>query len=123
MAAPLTIAERRVGSCSVLKLSGRLIAEDAQMFSDVVESLIDRGIFQLVVNLRDISMLDSGGVGMLVASFLRARRAGGDLKLVCLSGHASRVLAVAGLLKIFESFDSEEGAVGSFREVAHQAKR
>ncbi len=114
MSAPLTIAERRVESCSVLQLSGRLIAEDAGIFCDAVNALLDRGTLQFVVNLRDVSTLDSGGVGALVATYLRARRAGGDLKLVCMSSHACRVLAVAGLLKIFESYDSEERAIGSF---------
>lgn len=119
MASPLSIAERRVGSCSVLSLSGRLVAEDgARIFAEAVQSLIDDGVVQFVVNLREVSALDSGGVGELVATYLRARRAGGDLKLVCLSSHACRVLAVAGLLKIFEAFDNEESAIRNFQSVA-----
>jgi anti-anti-sigma factor len=115
MAAPFTVTERRVRSCSVLRLSGKLVAEDgARIFANAVNDLIDRGVVQFVLDLRDVTTLDSGGVGVLVATYLRARRAGGDLKLVCPSSHACRVLAIAGLLKIFESFDNEERAVGSF---------
>ena len=117
MAAPLTIAERQVGSCSVLQLSGKLVAEDTRVCADAVDELIDRGAVDLVINLSGVSTLDSGGVGVLVSKYLRARRAGGDLKLVCLSGHACRVLAVAGLLKIFEAFESEDAAAGSFHGV------
>lgn len=117
MAGPLIIAERRVGSCSVLQVSGKLVAEEAPIFSETVEELINNGLVEIVINLREVSTLDSGGVGALVASYLRARRAGGNLKLVCMSSHACRVLRLAGLLKIFETYDNEERAVGSFRAV------
>lgn len=119
MAASLAIAERHVGSCSVLHLSGRLVADDdARLLAATVDQLIARGARQFVLNLHDVTALDSGGVGTIVAKYHSAHRAGGDLKLASLSSHARHVLGIAGLLRIFETFDSDEAAAASFRAAA-----
>jgi anti-anti-sigma factor len=121
MGAPLTIVERRIGSCCVLQITGRLVAEDGSRYlRETIDNLIERGYVQFVLNLRGVVTLDSGGVGSIVAKYLSLRRAGGDLKLVCLSGRACRVLEIAGLLKVFEVFDSEEIAAASFHPAAHR---
>jgi len=119
MATSLSIAERRIGSCCVLHLSGRLVAEDGSRYlRETIDGLIERGLVQLVLNLRDVVTLDSGGVGSIVAKYLSVRRAGGDLKLVCLSGRACRVLEIAGLLRVFQVFDDEDIAAASFHRSA-----
>jgi anti-sigma B factor antagonist len=114
--APLVISERRIGNCCIVRVSGRLVAEeDSRRFRDTMDSLVKRGFLQFVLNLRDVITLDSGGVGSIVAKYLTVRRAGGDLKLVCLSGRAWHVLDIAGLLRVFEVFDDEERAAASFQ--------
>jgi len=119
MATSLSITERRIGSCCILRLSGRLVAEEgSRFFRDAIDGLMELSFVQFVLNLRDVSTLDSGGVGSIVAKYLSARRAGGDLKLVRLSGRACHVLDIAGLLKIFEAFDDEELAAASFHATA-----
>ncbi len=124
MATPLSITERRIGSCCVLRLSGRLVAEEeARRLRDTVDELMTRGFVRFVLNLRDVSTLDSGGVGSIVAKYLSTRRAGGDLKLVCLSGRACRVLEIAGLLRIFETFEDEDLAAASFQAAAASSSR
>ena len=123
MATTLAISERRIGTCCVVRVSGRLVAEEgSKYFRDAIESLMERGFLQFVLNLRDIVTLDSGGVGSIVAKYLSVRRAGGDLKLVCLSGRACHVLDIAGLLRVFEVFDDEEAAAASFQPSVTEAR-
>lgn len=116
MATTLALSERRVGTCCIVRVSGRLVAEEgSRYFRDTIDGLMQRGFLQFVLNLRDVITLDSGGVGSIVAKYLSVRRAGGDLKLVCLSGRACHVLDIAGLLRVFEVFDDEEVAAASFQ--------
>lgn len=121
MATCLEIAERDAQSVTILELAGRLIVDEGdRAFSDRVESLIRAGRTYLLVDLRNVTYIDSGGVGVLVSKYLTAQRHGGHLKLLCLSTRTCRVLRIAGLLDVFEVFDREEDALKSFRVAASQ---
>jgi anti-anti-sigma factor len=88
---------------------------------DTIDGVIDRGFQRVVLNLRDVAALDSGGVGSIVAKYLSLRRAGGDLKLVSLSSRVCHVLDIAGLLEIFETYADEERAAASFQATGTRA--
>lgn len=115
MEARLHIEERSVGGIVVLTLSGQLVADyGARAFTEKVDALIKAGSLNVVVNLYDVSYLDSGGVGALVAKFISLLQRGGAMKLICLSGRACRVLRTAGLLGVVPAFESEAAAIASF---------
>ena len=111
----LVILEQRVGDVAVLSLNGWLVADeqDAQ-FKNCIDALVRDGIMKIVVDLHDVTLLDSGGIGALVAKFLTVRRLGGDLRLARLSARTERVLSITRLLTVFETFDSPDDAVRSF---------
>jgi anti-sigma B factor antagonist len=111
----LVILEQRVGDVAVLSLNGWLVADeqDAQ-FKNCIDALVRDGITKIVVDLHDVTLLDSGGIGALVAKFLTVRRLGGDLRLARLSARTERVLSITRLLTVFETFDSSDDAVRSF---------
>jgi anti-sigma B factor antagonist len=112
----LRIVERVVEGVTVLDLTGRLVLDQGDAsFRDCVADLLARGQKQLVVNMRDVSYIDSAGVGMLVAKMLSVRRAGGDMKLLNLTARSNRVMTITKLLTVFETFDDEAEAVRSFR--------
>jgi anti-sigma B factor antagonist len=116
MTGPIRITERRHDDVLVLDLAGRLVAEEGDRpFAERVETLLRAGSNKVLVNLRDVSYIDSAGVGMLVAKFVTARRQGGCLKLMHLNDRTGRVLEIARLLTVFEVFDSEPEALASFR--------
>jgi anti-sigma B factor antagonist len=121
MAAQLNIRETRAGDVTVLELTGRLVADEEDViFASEVNRLIAAGRIQIVADLRDVSSLDSGGVGTLVAKLLSARRRGGDLRLLHLTDRTRRVLEITRLLGVFQVFDSADDAIRSFsRQVAH----
>jgi anti-sigma B factor antagonist len=115
MAAQLEIAERRAGAVTVLTLTGRLVADEADfLFKQHVDALVADGRVNIVADLRNVVSIDSGGVGTLVAKLLSARRAGGDLRLAAMGERTRRVLEITRLLSVFHVFESADAAVHSF---------
>jgi anti-sigma B factor antagonist len=111
----MTLAERPVGDVSLLDLSGRLVLDDGDgLLRERVNDLVARGRLKIVVNLRDITYIDSCGLGVLIAKLVSVRNKGGDLKLLHLSPRSHRVFEICKLQNVFESFDSEPDAIASF---------
>ena len=118
----ITIDERVIGSVTVLDVAGRLtMAQAAQHLKDKINSLVSQERTEIVVNLRNVPYIDSGGLGQLVASFASVRKAGGVLKLLNVGSRNSDLLSITRLVTVFESFDSEAEAVQSFHAVARSA--
>ena len=111
----MTIDERRFGDVTLLKLDGRVVYGDgAQELRDHVNNLIDEARLKFLLDLRGVTYIDSFGVGVIAAKYVSVRRKGGNLKLVEPSPRSHRVMAISGLMKIFESFESAEAGVRSF---------
>lgn len=114
----MTIRERTVDSVVVLDLAGRLVLGDGdQLLKDTVQNLIASGRKHVVLNLADVSYVDSSGLGALVAVFLSARKQSGALKLLNPSKRLHDLLAIAKLLTVLDISDSEAQAVASFSAV------
>ncbi|MGB2718102.1 MAG: STAS domain-containing protein [Vicinamibacterales bacterium] len=112
----LRIVERVVDGIAILDMTGRLVLDEGDAtFREHINVLLARGQTQIVLNLKDVSYIDSAGVGVMVAKFLTVRRAGGDMKLLHLTPRSNRVMTITKLLTVFEAFDSEEDAVRSFK--------
>jgi len=73
------------------------------------------------LDLKELTQVDSSGVGIIVGTYVSLRRQGGDLKLLCPSDRVLRVLTVFHLLSIIESFEDEARAVASFRPADNSA--
>jgi anti-sigma B factor antagonist len=76
---------------------------------------------QIVLDLENITRIDSGGLGTLAALYTSARKMGGDIKLAYLGNHVKEVLQITRLVTVFEIFGSTVDAVASFNRAA--AKR
>jgi stage II sporulation protein AA (anti-sigma F factor antagonist) len=115
LAPHVVITEQRFRDVVVLSLKGQLIADDQDVqFRNAIDALVREGITKIVADLHDVTLLDSGGVGVLVAKFLTLRKRGGDLRLARLTERTRRVLAITRLLRVFATFDSPADAVHSF---------
>lgn len=110
----LRISDRVVEGVTVLDLQGRLVLDETDLFRRKVEDLIRERRVKIVLNLKDVTYIDSAGVGMMVGKYLSVRRQGGDVKLLHLSPRSNRVMTITKLATVFETFDSEEQAVRSF---------
>ena len=113
-----SISTRTLDGILVVDCSGRLIfGEESATLRETVKKLLAHSP-QIVLNLRDVTQVDSGGLGTLVSLFTSARTAGGSLKLARLSQRVGDILQVTKLVTIFEIFDDEEKAAKSFAKGA-----
>ena len=111
----LQIAEREVLGITVLTLSGEMLLDDGDLaFGRLVNNLIARGCVKIVVDLHDVTYIDSSGVGMMAAKLKDVRKKGGDLRLMRLNRQGQRLLSVVKLRSTFEVFDDETMALVSF---------
>jgi len=111
----MTLTEHRVGDVTILSLCGRLVYNEGDIVLRArVNELVADGRLKLVVELHEVTTLDSCGVGELVARLVSVRHKGGDVKLVHLSSRSHRVMEISRLLEVFENFDSETDAIARF---------
>ena len=114
----MTLKERRVGDVSILDLKGRLVLDEGDdILRSRINDLVNEGRLKIVVNLHDVTYVDSCGVGVLIGKYVSVRKKGGDVKLLHLTPRSYRLMEISKLLSVFETFDSEERAVGSFASV------
>ena len=112
MAPVLRIAPRTVGSVTVFALSGQLAYEEGtRVLREAITAAVTDGARSCLVDLRDVTYLDSGGIGLLVAMFRHVTRRGGQFKLLCPSPAARRVLGISQLTRVFDIFDDEADAL------------
>jgi anti-sigma B factor antagonist len=111
----MNVVERRLGNVTVLDLKGRLVFDEGDgVVRDRINHLVDEGRVNILMNLQDVTYVDSCGIGVLVAKYVSLRRKGGDLRFVNLTPRSRRLLEITKLMGIFRIFDSEEEAVASF---------
>jgi anti-sigma B factor antagonist len=109
------IGERQIGAVTILDLAGKLtIDQDAQRLKDKINSLILQQHTKVVLNLGEVSYIDSGGLGQLVASYGSLSKTTGGLKLLHVNKRNHDLLSITRLVTIFDTYDSESEAVKSF---------
>jgi anti-sigma B factor antagonist len=113
------IEERTVGPVVVLDMAGRLVAGESQgRLKDKINSLVLQGRLQIVLNLAEVSYIDSTGLGELVASYSTVTRRNGQIKLLNLTTKVQDLMAICRLSTVFETFESEAKALSSFISVS-----
>ena len=114
----LRMSTRTLDGALVVDCSGRLVfGEESASLRDTVKKVVVQNP-NVVLNMQEVSYIDSGGLGTLVSLFTTARTAGGAVKLARLSQRISDLLQVTKLLTVFEVFDDEEKAAKSFKKDA-----
>jgi len=111
----MQISERAVGNVTILDLSGPLTGSGGtERLRDKVNSLVLQKSTRLVVNLGGVAYIDSSGLGEMVTCLTTVTKAGGKLKLLNLTKKNQDLLSITRLATVFDTFDSEAEAVGSF---------
>jgi anti-sigma B factor antagonist len=111
----MQIVERRLGDVTILRLKGRLVYEDGfEALRQALNRVLGEGCTQVLLNLDEVTYLDSAGVGLIACKYVTVRRHYGQLKLCNLHPRSHEVLNVTKLLTVFESFHNEADAVKSF---------
>jgi anti-sigma B factor antagonist len=84
------------------------------VFRDAIKDLTANGNRKLLVNLGDVTYIDSSGIGEMVSGFTSVTNQGGQLKLLKLTKRVKDLLQITKLYTVFEVFDDEAAAVRSF---------
>jgi anti-sigma B factor antagonist len=112
MLAPLRITERLVGDTNLLKLSGHLVFDDGdQVLRERIHALVVAGSRRILLDLRDVTYIDSGGIGEVVEMYLHVTKVGGRLALMRPAPCARRVLKITHLTSALDVFEDEETAI------------
>jgi anti-sigma B factor antagonist len=113
MACMATVREE--DGITIVDLSGRVtLGEGACTVRDTVKRLMDRGDMRILLNLRDVTYIDSAGLGELVGSYATMTNRGGQIKLLHAQNKVQDALRVTRLHGLFESFLDEAEALRSF---------
>jgi len=109
------MTDREVSGVSVLDIEGRIVlGEESNSFREKVKSLLAAGKKKIILNLAQVTYIDSAGLGTLVATFHSARSQGAMLKLTNLGSKFKEVLQVTKLMTVFDTYDTEAAAIQSF---------
>jgi anti-sigma B factor antagonist len=111
----MKIKTRQVDGITILDSSGRItLGEGSVQLRDAVRDLLSKGSKQILLNLGDVTYIDSSGIGELVSAFTTVRNQGGDLKLLNLTKKVHDLLQITKLYTVFDVKDDEASAVASF---------
>ena len=111
----LTITERRINDVLILDLAGQiLIGENTLKLRGALRDYVKQGERKLLLNLADVTHIDSSGLGDLVAGHVTFEKNGGVLKLLNLTERVGELMMITKLLTVFDTFSVEDEAVASF---------
>lgn len=111
----MKVSTRQVDGITILDLSGRItLGEGSVTLRDAVRDVLGKGEKHILLNLGDVSYIDSSGIGELVSAFTSVKNAGGDLKLLSLTKKVKDLLQITKLYTVFDVHDDEAGAVAAF---------
>jgi anti-sigma B factor antagonist len=108
-------SNRQVDGVTVVDMSGRItLGEGSVILRDTIRDLIGKGQKKILLNLGDVTYIDSSGIGELVSAFTAVRREGGELKLLKLTKKVHDLLQITKLYTVFDIKDDETTAIKSF---------
>ena len=106
---------RQVDGITIVDLSGRItLGEGSVVLRDTIKDLLGKGQKKILLNLGDVSYIDSSGIGELVSAFTTVRNQGGELKLLNLTKKVHDLLQITKLYTVFDVKDDEATAIQSF---------
>jgi anti-sigma B factor antagonist len=111
----LTMTTREAGDVTVVDLHGKIsLGEESATLRDKMAALLTAGNKKILLNLSDVSYIDSSGLGALVSTFTSARKQGTEVKLASLSDKVSDLMEITRLYTVFDVAPDEATALASF---------
>lgn len=106
---------RQVGDVSVVDVAGRItLGEGSSALRDLMRDMVSKNQKKILLNLGDVSYIDSSGIGELVSGFTTVTNSGGQLKLLNLTKRVKDLLQITKLYTVFDVHEDEAGAIRSF---------
>jgi anti-sigma B factor antagonist len=111
----LKASTRQVDGIIVMDLSGRItLGEGSVILRDRIRELLGQGEKKILLNLGDVTYIDSSGIGELVSAFTAVRKEGGELKLLNLTKKVHDLLQITKLYTVFDVKDDEAAAIAAY---------
>ncbi len=111
----IQVTTRQVGDVSVVDVVGRItLGEGASALRETIRGLVAKDQKKVLLNLGEVSYIDSSGIGELVSGFTTVANHGGQLKLLGLTKRVQDLLQITKLYTVFDIYDNEASAVRSF---------
>ena len=113
----MDITTRSRGDIVILDITGEIDLYNAPEIKDIVNKLIEDRRYNVIINLEDVSYIDSSGIGALISSLSNLKKYHGGLKIINVYASVRKVFELTKLTSFFEIFDSKEAAVESFERI------
>ena len=111
----LKISQREVDDVVILSLKGKLIGgTEANQLRDTIKELINSEKHKVLIDLANVSWIDSTGLGTLISAYTSFKKVDGQLKLLRLTKKIRNLLVITQLITVLEDWDDEQGAIASF---------
>lgn len=112
----MKLTSKEIGDVMVLEPKGKIMGgPDATLLHDQLHDFIDNGKKKVIIDLSKVDWMNSTGLGILISGLTTLRNNGGELKLANVTEKIQSLLTITKLVTVFESFDSVDDAVASFR--------
>ena len=109
------LSSREVGEVMVVDVSGRItLGEGSSNLREGIRELLNQGKRKILLNLGEVSYIDSSGIGELVSAFTSVANQSGQLKLLHLTKRVKDLLQITKLYTVFDIYDDEAHAIRSF---------
>jgi anti-sigma B factor antagonist len=109
------LTNRQVGDVTVIDVAGRItLGEGSSTLRDALRDLVKKDHKKILLNLKEVTYIDSSGIGELVSAYTTITNQGGHLKLLGLTHRVKDLLQITKLYTVFDVHDDEAHAVRSF---------
>jgi anti-sigma B factor antagonist len=106
---------RQVGDVSVVDVAGRItLGEGSSALRETLREMVSKNQKKILLNLGDVSYIDSSGIGELVSGFTTVTNSGGQLKLLNLNKRVKDLLQITKLYTVFDVHEDEAHAIRAF---------
>ncbi len=107
---------RQIDGVTIIDLSGRItLGEGSVVLRDTIRDAVSQGNKKILLNLGDVTYIDSSGIGELVSAYTTVRNQGGELKLLNLTKKVHDLLQITKLYTVFDVKDDEASAIKAFK--------
>ncbi len=112
----MKIVKRKNGDVSILDIKGKILfGEGVEDLRNEIQKMVDSGEKKVLMNFAEVPYLDSTGLGEVIRCYTSMKKNGGDIKIINLTNNVRDLLSVTKLITVFETFNSEEEALKSFK--------
>jgi len=110
----MDISSRTKGEIVILDISGEIDLYNAPEIKDIINKLIEQKKYNVIINLKDVTYIDSSGIGALISSLSNLKKYQGGLKIINVFASVKKVFELTKLTSFFEIYDSEDEALNSY---------